>query len=313
MTISNFLIERQVFLTLAYSAQFGQALTIEEIGSRLLTPTSADFDFSPYYLYRQLEQALDRLERVGLVEKQGDRYFLAGQQKQTLLNPQLKSQAASKLSQAKVVTRLLKFWPWIEAIGLSGSVGAGMANQDDDLDFLIITRPDSLWMSRLFVTAVAWLFGRRRSWSKEEPNSWCFNIWMESDNLKLEKRRRNIYTAYELLQLKPLYGLTAFWWLWRENSWVGNKLLLARWLAPARPPQIAWLEFTKHILLYSFQPLTWPINQLAYWLQRWYMRAHQTKEQVSLHRAFFHPRDTKHQLYTNWQRSIERTIEFAST
>lgn len=308
MTTQEQVFLRQVFLTVAYSAQFGQSLTKAEICSRLIIPQTGKSDFDRYYIYKRVEEALKQLLALGWLNKLSDRYFVVGQKKQLMGGFQREKQAREKLLEARRVADLLRVWPWIEGIGVSGSVAAGTAGVDDDLDFVMIVRPNSLWLTRIFVLVLAWLFGRRRSFAKEEPRSWCFNMWLESNHLQLELHRRNLYTAYELFQLKPLVGRESYWWLWRENLWVKEKLLLARWLAPARPPALSFPAFVKQVLLNVLTPITLPLNLIAYCLQRWYMRPHQTREQVSLDRAFFHPRDTRKQLYKRWQEVVEKTL-----
>ena len=223
-----------------------------------------------------------------------------------------------KLKKAKQVVRAFGWWPWIKSVYISGSVAAGLSGADDDLDFLIVTWPGCLWITRPLVVFLAWIFGHRRSWSKEEPNSWCFNLWLESDNLAMNPVRQTLYTAFELVQLKQVWGRDNKHHIWSQNSWLYNYLPLAnrKLLNPEMLTTsiLGWLvrQLLSGVWLLTAvlgYPLALLLNLPAYFIQLGYMQSRMTRERVGYNKAFFHPRNTKRQIYVGWRREVVECIK----
>jgi hypothetical protein len=197
--------------------------------------------------------------------------------------------------------------PWIKAVFLSGSVAMQNAVKNDDLDFFIITQQNRLWLTRLVLMVFTTLVGKRRSWHSEEENSWCLNLYLDQQALSINLVKRNIYTAYEVAQVKLLYqndGAASDFY--RQNWWV-KKLL------PFFQPQLFvqqnnfGVELIRFFLSLGDFCLSWffdLLNFFAFQIQLNYMRPHMTTERVNLHQAYFHPRNTRKKILEYWQKSL---------
>lgn len=309
---------RLILLTLAYCDQFSYPLSLAELQQRLLGARAAR---------ARLSHTLDVLEQQGLVSSavsDGERFFAlgmseCGQMLQARL--QAESRANTKWAEVRSVCRFLSLLPHVEAVAITGSVALNQALEQADIDFLIVTRPNSLWLVRPLTLIFAWIMGKRRSWSHEEGNSWCFNLWLEDTQLKLDAKRRTVYSAYELLQAQWVLdqGFCARR-MYLENSWARRVLpefYSQRLFLTSRSRNIAVADSAAGRsrvggLLGALVDIALPLmstplalaNVLLYALQRLYMYGHMTKEEVRYSKAFFHPRNTRQVLGQGWRDSL---------
>jgi len=119
---------------------------------------------------------------------------------------------------------------------------------------------------------------------------------LDTTSLAVPKPQQNLYTAHEVAQLKPL---------WDRGDTYQHFLASNRWIHRYLPnislPKIRFskLDASRYTLVAS-------LNRLAFRLQLWYMHSKMTREKVSLHAAFFHPRDTAKQVMRQYYRRLIR-------
>jgi hypothetical protein len=316
---------RQILLTLAYSAGFDHPLKIEELRSRLYVPRQGRQNLDEFWWLSQDKQlslinnGLALMLSWGWVVNRGEWWTLSTHSSDLVRAVAGRKLANLKLKKAKQVVRAFGWWPWIKSVYISGSVAAGLSGADDDLDFLIVTWPGCLWITRPLVVFLAWIFGHRRSWSKEEPNSWCFNLWLESDDLAMSPDSHSLYTAFELVQLKQVWGRDNTSLIWSQNPWLYNYLpLFDNQLIHSRSQTTigsGWLvgklvSGVRYLGAVLGYPLVLLVNIPAYFIQLGYMRPHMTKEKVGYNKAFFHPRNTRCQIYANWRREVVECVRY---
>lgn len=288
MAFSSYL-QNRIVLTLAYSNSFDFPLAQKELYHRLITATFVPLvDFTTQ---------LSLLEKKGTVVNDNGYYRLKKYKPITELRKQKEAYSEQKIKEAHNFIGLISRVPWIKAVALTGSVAVKNAKADDDIDFLIITDNNRLWLTRIVVSLIAQLKKKRRTWGKEEKNSWCFNLWLEKDTVSLPKRLHTLYGAYELCQ--------AEWIFQKSPITISNFYKLNIWakqfvhhLFKHRMRQNSSTLADKSSWSFSFFNL---LNWCAYLVQRLYMNKHITMESVSLHSAFFHPRDTKGDIYQKWR------------
>jgi hypothetical protein len=202
--------------------------------------------------------------------------------KATLLkNTRQKEALAGKL------IKIARFIPGIRLIALTGSVAANNSQKKDDLDLLIVTSAHSLWLVRpIFLLMLSLFFNRRHPGDNPSQikNVFCPNLWLDTLSFAVPKKRRNLYTAHEVLQIKPLLdkGNTYRRFL-QANHW--TKHFLANAYSALSGEKIKKQKPT--IINYLFLPL----NYLLFIFQYLYMLPKITTETVSLHSAFFHKND----------------------
>jgi D-beta-D-heptose 7-phosphate kinase/D-beta-D-heptose 1-phosphate adenosyltransferase len=193
----------------------------------------------------------------------------------------------NKLKIAKKAAKLISKVPTVLFVGITGSLAMMNADKNSDIDFLIITRANALWMTRLLSYIVLWLNGykTRKPELNSEKDKLCLNMWLDESNLVWNKKYRNIYTAHEIAQIVPLIN--------KEHVYK-KFLFLNKWILKFWPKSVKILsykdnrifrEYAKSNLLVSF------IEYIAFKIQYIYMKNKITTEIVTPNKAIFHKND----------------------
>lgn len=281
-------LKARVLVALKYTDKFAFPLNTYEVWQRL--PGGQG------YSLQEAAQALVALYSLNLVEYQDWLWSLAGSAKvNKSQRTQRQKYTQDKISQLSGLLQFFRWLPWIRGVAITGSAAMSNASKNDDVDFLLITAPQRLWLVRPLATAYAWLKGKRRSWQKEEENSWCFNLWLDTNNLAMPKAKRNFYTAYEVCQVRWLLSkdkLTKDFFV--KNRWAG--VFVPNCIFGANQRRAEQEVITANLPSWIVGAVLDLLNYGAYLLQLWYMESHRTTEEVGLGYAFFHPRDTYRQI-----------------
>lgn len=130
-----------------------------------------------------------------------------------------RKRAEELLTQAKHIAKYLKQIPWIEMAAVTGSVAAFNANEQSDIDMLVVTKPKRLWLSRLLLASILKILGVY--WDAKKPaGTICPNILITSDNLTWDSNKQNLYTANEVSLLYPIFHLhNCYFDFLKQNAW----------------------------------------------------------------------------------------------
>ena len=155
-------------------------------------------------------------------------------------------------------------------------------------NFPLSTEPNTLWFTRpLFLFFLSLFFNRRHPGDNSSikiKNAFCPNLWLDMFSLTVPKKRQNIYTAHEVLQVRPLFDRGGTYQNFiRSNRWTSHYLANAyHKLSDKKYP-----KKKSNPLFFIIAPL----NYLLFILQYFYMLPKKTTEVVSLHAAYFHKND----------------------
>ncbi len=200
------------------------------------------------------------------------------------LRRSLSQTTSEKEALARKLTPFVKLIPGIIFLGVTGSVAAGNAHQDDDLDLLLITRHHRLWLLRpLFILLLSLFFTRRLPGdSRKTKNTFCPNLWLDETSLTIPVSKRNLYSAHEIIQIKPLYDVGGVYHrLLLSNSWISQHLANAYAITLQK-------SSSQKPYLVRKTPFFAPLNWFLFLFQYLYMFSKITTEEVTLHSAFFH-------------------------
>lgn len=246
--------------TLRYAAIFNYQLSLSELHHWLIND-------QPYSL-----TSISRLVKLPDISPQKDHAAALTQKKLAILRRLLP---------------LLRLLPSIRLVALTGSLAMNNAKPKDDIDLMIITSPHTLWLTRPLIFCLLRLLNvRRTNTQKHISDRICDNLWLDTQALKVPAFKQNLYTAHEVLQVKPLIdrGQTYQRFI-TANAWT-KKYLCNAYLATRRP-----IKKNKLSLLPSLAtPILSPLNFFAFLFQYLYMRSKITNEYITLHSAYFHPR-----------------------
>jgi predicted nucleotidyltransferase len=129
----------------------------------------------------------------------------------------------------------LKVFRWVQFIGISGSVAAGFAKEEDDIDIFIVVKDGTMWIYRAMVVFRNLFHNRiRAKRHKVVKNKLCLNLICEERGLEFDN---DIFNFHELMFLIPIYKKEYIKNIYSENKWlikdygVKKELLRTRILA----------------------------------------------------------------------------------
>ena len=281
-------LSQSILATLAYSDIFDYPLTEEEIYRWLVETTDWEINgnqnnskatkVSP----TDLKNNLSLLIKNKQIESLGDYYFLSARKHIIQVRLSHLKPSQEKHAIAQKAGKILAKIGWIQMVGITGSLAMNNCQKNDDVDLLIVTQNNRLWLVRPLATLLLLLSGLkvRRFGEERVKNKLCLNIFMEEGNLLVDKH--NLFTAHEIAQIVPIYqNGNSYSKLINSNQWVNRFLVnhtLPTKLNETSLPGVSYIN----ILIYY-------LNRLFHLMQQKYMQKKQTKEVVHLHHASFHP------------------------
>ncbi|MCL5675517.1 MAG: hypothetical protein M1120_00120 [Patescibacteria group bacterium] len=222
-----------------------------------------------------------------------------GREKIINLRQQRKKYSQQKIHLAKKTVQLLQKIPFIKLVAITGALSMYNSPQEDDIDLLIVTEKNRLWISRFLVSIFLDVLGkRRRPKDTNFQDKICLNMFLEESKLQIPRREQNLYTAHEVCQIMPIYNkLQTYEKFLSANKWTKKYLpngvdnrILGYYDTRRNKDKSRIIVISKyHNIILDFLEYT------AYKLQYIYMKSRMTRETVERKRAFFHPLDR-----TNW-------------
>jgi hypothetical protein len=235
-------IEESIKKTKKYAAVFDFDLTIPELHHWLITPKPVS------------QKVVHKNQRNTPINKTKKRLH---RQKLSTLKLAIATNFAIALNQI----------PTIRMVAITGSLAMRNVKENHDIDIMIITTKNSLWISI------------------------CTNLWLDQKALAIPTDRRNLYTAHEVLQLEPILDKDMTYHRFiKKNAWVKKHLANAYWSTLNNQDLVNNKGKTKKFttLINNLISLA---NKIAFSIQYLYMKPKLTNELVTINQAYFHPRD----------------------
>lgn len=195
----------------------------------------------------------------------------------------------NKSRKAKLLTeKYLKNMKGILMVGVTGSVAAEFAFKNEDIDLLIVTKNNELWWWRLYLRFFIWWhrIPHRKFGKKEMANDFCFNLWLDEDNLTMPRSKRDLKNATDLIMMKVIWEKDDIY-----DKFLKNNLWVKNFLATG-------YEYRKKTKKSKFQKqnnssrIKKIINKILFEGQYWYMqmvnKQKPSKNDINLGQAFFH-------------------------
>jgi len=275
-------IESSILKTLLYSDIFDFPLRKEELWEYLVSGKAVS--------KKEFEKAIEILIHKKRIICGDGYYCLAGRIKNIQKRKKNLPEISKKIKIAQKAARYIAYIPTIQFVGISGGLAMNDADEEDDIDFFIITKRKTLFVSRILILGLLQILKLRRKRLDQDPaDKICVNFMIDEEKLNFTKNQRDIYIAHEIAQLKPLFERDQVYLKFtRANKWVKK-------FFPNVEPQNHYFmqEIVKHdkfkafIFLLNFSPLT----NILKWVQIRYLQQHQTIEKVSDRSIAFHPND----------------------
>lgn len=245
--------------TIAYGKNFGVGYNIEDVRERLIS--------NEIFKDEEIEKELEKLKIRNYVSRVKRRN--------------------KKIDKARKLAEFAgRYFKDILMIGVTGSVAAGYPKKNDDIDLMVITKKDRLWLTRLGLRIFIWInkIPHRKYGGRENEDEFCFNLWLEEEALELPKDRMSLRNAMDSILMMPVLNRqSTYERFMRENGWIKKYLINT------------YTKVIRHSVLqpsfYNGRKSTFLniLNYLFFWPQYWYMKKKIGNGLVDLRRAFFHP------------------------
>lgn len=187
--------------TVAYADIFDYPLTLVEI-QRYLTKCTYSLD--------KLKLTTNKLQPNYLSEHDG-LFCLSG--RESIIETRLRrSKIANNLwPKAQLYGKWIGAVPFVRMVAVTGSLAVNNTEANSDIDYMVVTKPQYLWLCRLFIIGlVKWI-----QWNYHDTI--CPNYLITENVLSIPEH--DLFVARELVQMVPVYGLDVYQRIRHINEW----------------------------------------------------------------------------------------------
>ncbi|MDO5977695.1 nucleotidyltransferase domain-containing protein [Flavivirga spongiicola] len=186
--------------TLLYFSIFKYPLTEEEI-----------YKFSRLTSKELMHEEIDFLLQKSIIYKFDGFYSTINDIATVHRRTEGNRMAKNIMPKAFRVAKLITQFPYVEGVSLSGALSKGYYDNDGDIDFFIITKPNRLWIARTLLILYKKIF------LLNSKKYFCVNYFISSSNLEIFEQNR--FTATEAITLIPVSGKAVYTSFIKENPW----------------------------------------------------------------------------------------------
>lgn len=187
--------EKAIVRTLLYSDIFDYPLSEEEVWKYLISNKNINKTV--------FDSKIKKINSV-VFRKNG---FLHLEKKESAVSKRIIKfkESQRKFDFACKTIKKLFIIPSVIFVGISGNLSMMNAGKMDDIDLFVITKKDTVWITRLLLIVYLKILGKhRKRTDKKVANKFCLNMIIDEEKLSLSKNLRSLYTAHEIVQLKPV-------------------------------------------------------------------------------------------------------------
>lgn len=209
-------VQRAAIRAVAYADIFAYPLSANEVHRYLhgVVATSAT-----------TAAALERASGPGGPLGQRDGFYTLRGREQLVDQRHLYAENAARLWPVALwYGRLIAKLPFVQMVAVTGSLAWNNVAADGDIDLLVVTEPDRLWVCH-------WMIAVLTKMVRLAGVPLCPNYVLSERALALADH--NLYTAYEIVQMKPIAGHAAYRAIREANAWATDFLPNAPSFEPA--------------------------------------------------------------------------------
>ncbi len=285
--------KEQITATLLYADVFEYPLTEQQLWDYLIAYPGG---ISTQSVFRD---TVSKYQKDFYSEK--GYYSLAENSKKIRLRFTRLRESKKKLIIAKKAIAILSLIPTIQCIGISGGLSVNNADTQDDIDLFIVTKHNTVWITRFYCLLLLQLIGRRRKPEQQNAkDSICINMILDEKMLKINKKKQNVFIAHEVAQLLPFFDRDGIYnRFFRVNDWIHTFL-------PNVKPRNEYIsaEATRNVLQNVSAYILKQCNYGVWIIQYQYMKNRITNERVSYHEASFHPTNYQDKVYHLFRKKL---------
>lgn len=197
-------LKENIIKTLLYYDIFKHPLSSYEIFS-LLPQNSISKDD----LIKVLEE---NLQSNSQIYKKDNYYFIGKNENYIELRKFREAFSKKSWKMARAVTHIIKRFPFVRAVFVTGSLSKNSSMPGSDLDFMVVAADNRLWICRTLLMLFKKIF------LLNKYKFFCINYFITENSLKIEER--NIFTATEIIHIKSTFNSKLMNKFLEENSWI---------------------------------------------------------------------------------------------
>ncbi|HST06518.1 MAG TPA: hypothetical protein VLQ48_17530 [Chloroflexia bacterium] len=216
-TIQVSAVARSILGALAYADLFDYPLTLAQVYR---------YQIGTLYTQEQLAAALTSdLTLARSISRSPEGFYSLASRETVFVTRREREAASAKIwRRARLYSRFLSHFPFVRMVAVTGALAVDNIADNPDIDLLVVTLPGRVWIARRLIVGLVRL---ARLWRDDL----CPNYIISRDNLTLDQR--DLFTAHELAQMIPLYGLKLYERMISQNEWA-NEYLPAAFTVPRR-------------------------------------------------------------------------------
>jgi hypothetical protein len=196
--------ELAIARSVIYASLFDYPLTLEQVHETLLESEQSTREILATYASSEMLQSIVEY-REGFLFPRGRRELLTERRLR-------EARSCAFLTRHRRLLTLVCALPYVRMVALSGSLAHLNLEGDGDLDLFIVTRGRRVWSVTVAVLILAKLMRQRRIV--------CANFVMDDSQLTLEQQ--DLFTANQVIHLKPIVGGDVFPELLAANPFVAR-------------------------------------------------------------------------------------------
>src|SRR5437762_1380868 len=196
-------VDRAILRTVLYASLFQAPLTVSELHRSLM-----DVGMDRGEIRGRLSRAFLRAR----LELRGEYVYLRGREASVDLHLERKRRTRARLDTQRRLLALIARFPYVRLLALSGACARDNAT-DAGVDLFLVVRRGRTWSVFLALAVLALALGRRRALS--------LNYVVDEAALALPER--DLFTAAEIVGLRPLAGASTYLQFVEANAWVAER------------------------------------------------------------------------------------------
>ncbi len=202
------ILQQDVVRTLAYFDVFSYPLSSEQV--KVFLPRNS-------VTLSQLEESLAGLTKSGVLNSELGYYYLSDRSSEVVTaRVQNERRAFRMIRRARWISRFLRQIPFVRGIFITGSLSKNVAGPSSDVDFMIVTAPNRLWICKMILTGI------RRILLFNSTKYFCFNLFVTENGFFFSDQ--NVFNAIEIATTQVLWNDAVYRKFQSVNSWIRHFL-----------------------------------------------------------------------------------------
>jgi hypothetical protein len=179
------------------------------------------------HLSGDVYEVVDKLVADNVLHRHHDYVSLKTTVEELVKAREKKTEAAIKyFKKLPRYAKIIKSFPYVEGIGVSGSLSKNVMHEEGDIDYFIITSPNRLWICRTMLIAF------KKIVLLNSKKYFCINYFVDTNNLVIKDK--NMFTAIETSYLLPVYNHNLIADFKHKNDW--TQAFVNRFQHPLKVP-----------------------------------------------------------------------------